>query len=69
MSVGNQRLEMCYTIQRKLDDGTPEGWDRLRKWWATPNPLLGGAIPEKLKDAGPDGEDELHRMVMNGLLP
>lgn len=69
MLVGNQRLEMCYTIQRKLDDGTTEGWERLREWWRTPNQLLGGVIPEKLKEDGPDGEDELYQLVKDGLLP
>lgn len=69
MITGDQRLKMCNKIQREFDDGSTEGWERLQKWWRTPNPQLGGAIPEKLKDVGPDGEDELYRLVEDRLLP
>ena len=69
MITGDQRLKMCTAIQELFDDGSTEGWERLRKWWSTPNQHLGGAIPEELKKAGPDGEDELFRLVMAGKLP
>lgn len=69
MITGEQRLKMCTKIQRQIDDGMVGGWERLTEWWKTPNKLLNGAIPEKLKEAGPDGEDELYRLVMAGRLP